>query len=289
MNPIIDSARQAERFYRNVTSPLRLMPDFLILGTQKGGTTSLYNYLIEHPNIAAARRKEVHFFDQYFKKGVPWYRSHFPTSIQKYCTQRIHRQAFITGEGSPEYLFYPHTAEKAAELLPKAKLIALLRNPVERAYSQYRHNLRWGHEKLSFEDAIALEEERTKEGRERALQDVNYHNFSFQRASYLARGIYVDQLERWMSLFPREQILLIRSEDFYTDPGAIYKKVLTFLDVDTIEPKSLRQGYKQYNKSRDSVAPPKMNPEIRKRLVNYFEPHNDRLYKLLGYDFGWDR
>ena len=288
MGLIIDTAMQAERFYRNVTSPLRLMPDFLIIGTQKGGTTSLYNYLIEHPNIATAARKEVHFFDQHFEKGVPWYRSHFPTNVQKYFTQRIRRQAFITGEGSPEYLFYPHTAEKVAKMLPNVKLIALLRNPVERAYSQYRHNLHWGHEKLSFEDAITLEEERTKEGRERAAKEINYHNFSFQRASYLARGIYIDQLERWMSLFPREQILVIKSEDFSADPGAIYKKVLMFLDVPLIEPRSLKQGYEQYNKSRDSVAPLKIDPAVRKLLVSYFEPYNDRLYKFLGYDFGWD-
>ncbi len=91
-----------------------------------------------------------------------------------------------------------------------------------------------------------------------------------------------------MSLFPREQILVIKSEDFSADPGAIYKKVLTFLDVPLIEPRSLKQGYEQYNKSRDSVAPPIMDPAIRKRLVSYFEPYNDRLYKFLGYDFGWD-
>jgi hypothetical protein len=195
----------------------------------------------------------------------------------------------ITGEGSPEYLFYPQTANKVAELLPAVKLIALLRDPVERAYSQYRHNLRWGHEKLSFSDAITLEEERTKEGKERATNEINYHNFSYQRASYLARGIYVDQLVRWMRLFPREHILILSSEDFYQDPAEIYKKALTFLEVPPIEPKSLKRGYQQYNKSTDSVAPPKMDPVIRKQLIAYFEPHNDRLYKFLGHDFGWGR
>jgi sulfotransferase family protein len=245
--------------------------------------------LIEHPNIVSARRKEVHFFDQHFRKGVAWYRANFPTSIQKYYMEQLRKQDFITGEGSPEYLFYPHTAEKVARVLPNVKLIALLRNPVDRAYSQYRHNIRWGHEKLPFEEAIAREEERTREGREKATADENYHNFSYQRAAYLARGIYADQLQRWMSLFPREQILLMRSEDFHTDPAAIYKQTLAFLHVPVFEPKALKNGYKQYNKSSDADAPAEMDPTIRKRLVEYFEPHNARLYRLLGVDFAWDR
>jgi len=289
MKPFINkAASQAMNFYRNTTSPIRVMPDFLILGVQKGGTTSLYNYLIEHPNVISARRKEAHFFDQHYQKGVLWFRGNFPTVMHKYSIEHIRKQAFITGEGSPEYLFYPHIAKKVAGLLPNAKLIALLRNPVDRAYSQYRHNIRWGHEKLSFEEALALEEERTKEGKEKATTDENYHNFSYQRAAYLARGIYVDQLQRWMSLFPREQLLLLRSEDFYKEPAEIYKKTLAFLNVPVFEPKSLKQGYKQYNKSKDSDAPPKMDPATRKRLVEYFEPHNVRLYEFLGTNLGWD-
>lgn len=289
MTPFLNTARQAVSYYRTFTSPLRLMPDFLIIGAQKGGTTSLYSYLTEHPNIISARMKEVHFFDQHFQKGAAWYRGHFPTILQKYYAERILEDTFITGEGSPEYLFYPHPAKKAAALLPHVKLIALLRNPVDRAYSQYRHNIHWGHEKLSFEEALDLEEERTRAGREKALTDNNYHNFAYQRAAYLARGIYADQLARWMNLFPPEQMLLIRSEDFYTDPASIYKQTLSFLGAPILEPKSLQQGYKALNKSKDSDTPSKMDPAIRKRLIAYFEPHNERLYKLLGKNLDWDR
>lgn len=283
---IMNTGIQVKSFYRNITSPVRILPDFLIIGVQKGGTTSLYNYLIEHPDIISARRKEVHFFDQHYRKGVAWYRGNFPTVFYKYYMERIRKQPFITGEGSPEYLFYPHVAKKVAGLLPNVKLIALLRNPVDRAYSQYRHNIGWGHEKLSFEEALALEEERTREGKEMAAADENYHNFSYQRAAYLGRGIYVDQLQRWMNLFPREQILLLRSEDFHKDPAEIYKKTLAFLNVPVFEPENLKRGYIQYNKSKDT--PSKMDPAIRKRLVEYFEPHNARLYEFLGINFGWD-
>jgi hypothetical protein len=282
------AASETINFYRNATSSMRVLPDFLILGVQKGGTTSLYNYLIEHPNIIRARRKEAHFFDQHFEKGISWYRGNFPTFMSKYYIEKIRKQVFITGEGSPEYLFYPHIAKKVGNLLPKAKLIVLLRNPVDRAYSQYRHNIRWGHETLSFEDALALEEERTKEGKERAAKEENYHNFSYQRAAYIARGIYVDQVHRWLSIFPREQLLVLRSEDFFKEPGEMYKKTLSFLNVPVFEPKSLQAGYKQYNKSKDSDAPRKMDSAIRKRLIAYFEPYNTRLYELLGMDLGWD-
>ncbi|QBD81743.1 sulfotransferase [Ktedonosporobacter rubrisoli] len=288
VSPFLNTARQTVSLYRNLTSSLRLMPDFLIIGTQKGGTTSLYSYLIEHPNIISARMKEVHFFDQHFRKGPAWYQGHFPTRVHKSYVERMRKEVFITGEGSPEYLFYPHPAQKVAALLPNVKLIALLRNPVDRAYSQYRHNIRWGHETFSFEDALNLEEERTREGRARVQIDPNYHSFSYQRAAYLARGIYAEQLERWLNLFPRERMLIIRSEDFYRDSSAIYKEVLAFLGVSVFEPRSLQLGYKAYNKSKDSDAPAKMDPALRKRLVAYFEPHNQRLYKLLGRNFAWD-
>lgn len=283
----IDTARQAVGFYRNITSPLRIMPDFLILGVQKGGTTSLYDYLIEHPNIASARMKEVHFFDQNYQKGLSWYRSNFPTTMQKYYLERIRNHDLITGEGSPEYLFYPHAAEKAARLFPHIKMIALLRDPVERTYSQYRHNIRWGHEPrgITFEEVIALEEERTREGKKRAETDPYYHDFKYQRASYLARGHYAEHLERWLKLYPREQFLIIRSEDFFKDPRATYQETLAFLNVPHLEPASLQ--FTARNASKESDAPSKMNPDTRKRLIDYFAPHNERLYTLLGRDFGW--
>lgn len=289
MGLLIDTARQTIGVYRNATSPLRLLPDFLIIGAQKGGTTSLYHYLTEHPNIASARMKEVHFFDQHFRKGALWYRSNFPTAFYRMYQERLHKNIFITGEGSPEYLFYPHPARKVARLLPHIKLIALLRNPVDRAYSQYRHNIRWGHETLSFEDALRTEETRMRVGNLQLQTDKNYHDFGYQRAAYLARGIYADQLAHWLDFFPREQLLIVKSEDFYSDPSNIYKATLAFLGLPAIEPQSLKGSYKKYNQSTEQDGPERMNATLRKQLITYFEPHNDRLYKLLGTSFDWDR
>src|SRR5579863_2670833 len=150
-----------EKLYRGMTSSLRLLPDFLVIGTQRGGTTALYHSLQTHPYIKPATTTDTHFFDKKFNKGLTWYRGHFPTSVERYYAQRLRRHAFLTGEASSSYLFYPHTPGRVARALPHVKLIVLLRNPVDRAYSQYFHAIELGHETLSFEEAIQDEEERT--------------------------------------------------------------------------------------------------------------------------------
>ncbi|MDQ6660636.1 MAG: sulfotransferase domain-containing protein [Chloroflexota bacterium] len=273
-----------EKIYRGVTSPLRLLPDFLIIGTQRGGTTSLYNYLQDHPCIAPATTKEIHFFDRKYKKGLRWYRGHFPTTFEKYSAQRRGR-TFLTGEATPSYLFHPHVSERVAKVLPHAKLIVLLRNPVDRAYSQYFHVVKHGFVTALFEEIIRDETERVAQERENMLQDEHYQSYAYRHLSYLSRGEYVDQLQAWMKLFPREQFLILKSEDFYTDPADVFKQVLTFLNVPETELHMSKKGFKQYNNNEYA----KMDPALRKRLIEYFEPYNARLYEFLGVDFGWDK
>ena len=287
IQPLMPAAKYARSLYCLATSPIRLMPDFMIIGAQKGGTTSLYAYLVQHPNIFSALDKEMHFFDVHFHKGVLWYRSHFPTSIHKHYIENISMQDFLTGEATPDYLFHPHAPKRIAAFLPYVKLIVLLRNPVERAYSGYFHEVHMGRETLSFEDAIASEEERTEEGRGKVAAGEIYESYNRGHFSYLARGIYVDQLQTWFSFFPREQILILKSEDLYAQPATIFRQTLAFLNVPIFEPKRLKkEGYEQYNKTMEK--PPAMDPALRKRLVEYYEPHNARLYKLLDRDFGWN-
>ena len=281
----VSTTSPLEKLYRGVTSSIRLLPDFLIIGTQRGGTTSLYHYLEAHPCIEPATTKEIHFFDRRVNKGLAWYRGHFPTSIEKYYVERLRGRAFVTGEASPSYLFHPHAPKRIAKALPHTKLIVLLRNPIDRAYSQYYHSLELGYESLPFEEAIEGEEERTAREREKILKDESYESYAYKHLSYLTRGIYVDQLRVWMDLFPREQFLILKSEDFYADPGATLKRVLDFLNLPEMETQVRAKEYKQYNNTTYS----KMDPALRKRLVEYFEPHNARLYEFLGVDFGWDK
>ena len=275
-----------QKAFRASTNPLRMMPDFIIIGTQKGGTTSLYRYLIEHPCIAPIYIKEPHFFDIYFYKGLQWYRAHFPTTVEKYYARHVQKHDLITGEASPYYLFHPHAPKRIAKTLPEVKLIVLLRNPVNRAYSHYYHEVAGGHEKIAtFEEAIACEEERIAKEAELLAKNEQYISYNHRHFSYLARGIYVDQLKVWMSLFPKEQFLILKSEDFYADPAAGLKQVLDFVNVPDLSLKAQKEEYEQLN----TTTPPRMNPATSKRLREYFEPHNSRLYKYLGVDFGWDK
>src|SRR5438067_2618788 len=223
------------KLYRGATASLRVLPDFLIIGTQRGGTTSLYRYLKAHPCIAAPSYKDVHFFDRRYRKGLQWYRGHFPMTWEKAYAQQIRKRPFLTGEASPSYLFHPLAPKRVAEALPHVKLIVLLRNPVSRAYSQYHHAIELGFETLSFAEAIEAEEERTAREHEKILKDERYYSEEYKHRSYLTKGIYVDQLQAWMKMFPREQFLILKSEDFYADPSATFKQVLTFLNLPDTE------------------------------------------------------
>jgi Sulfotransferase domain len=286
MNSLMDAARYALRCYRSSTGLIRTLPDFIIIGTQRGGTTSLYRYLTEQPNILPAVTKEIHFFDNNFQRGISWYRGHFPYSIQNYYAKYIRKQDFITGESSPYYLFHPLAPKRIAQILPQVKFIVLLRNPVERAFSQYYLEVDKGREKLSFEEAIACEEERTRGTGEQLASGKIFNSFKHVSFSYLARGIYADQLHHWFSFFPREQFVIFKSEEMYINPAAIFKQSLAFLNIAFEEPRVLSKEYKQHNIRTPRNV--KMSPECRQRLVEYFEPHNERLYQLLGRDFGWN-
>jgi hypothetical protein len=262
-------------------APFRLLPDFIIIGTQKGGTSSLYEHLAQHPLVFPALKKEVHFFDsENFAKGTNWYRGHFKLGLRGTFARRFAQGRAITGEASPYYLFYPHAPKRVAELLPKAKLVVMLRNPIDRALSHYYHQVRKGREPLSFEAAIEAEGERLKGEHERILQNDAYYSYPYWAYSYLARGIYADQLKLWFELFPREQLLFIKSEDFFTNPAACFKRTLHFLGLPEID----LQQYKKQNAGSYSSMP----ADIRHELTRYFRPHNERLYELLGINFAWE-
>jgi hypothetical protein len=157
---------------------------------------------------------------------------------------------------------------------------------VSRAYSQYHHARKIGYESLSFEEAIQAEEQRVAKESERVLQDEHYYSETYKHLSYLSKGIYVDQLKTWMSVFPREQFLILKSEEFYADPAATFNQVLAFLGLPETTVPIEKQHYKQYNNNTYSS---KMDPTLRNHLQEYFAPYNARLYEFLGVDLGWDK
>jgi hypothetical protein len=246
------------------------LPDFLIIGAQKGGTTSLASYLGAHPNVIPSKRKEVHFFDLNYEKGVDWYRSHFSIGAGKGLLSR----RMQTGEASPYYIFHPLVASRAFDLLPGARIIILLRDPVDRAYSHYHHEIRLGAESLSFEDAIEAENHRIGEEGQRLALDSSYVSFNYQHFTYLKRGIYTDQIRCWLRYYRPEQLLILSSEQFFKNPASEYQRVLQFLGLPSWD----LQAYSA--ELVGSYQP--MPPTTRRHLREYFAPHNSALRLLLN-------
>jgi hypothetical protein len=277
--PARDAAKAAWAGYSRLTAAGRLLPDYLIIGTQRGGTTSLYKYLVRHPSAAHALTKELRFFDLNYHRGMAWYRSRFPLRLYR-DLMRSRGVGLVVGEASPDYLFHPHAPRRVREALPEVKLIVLLRDPIERAYSHYWHQFRRGHETLSFDDAVAREAERLDGELDRMLRDPRYLSYERHHHSYLARGVYVDQLRAWMDRFPVRRFLIERSEDFFDDPPLVFKRVLDFLGLSAWE----LTEYETFNAFTSGT----MDPKTRRDLARYFRPHNERLYEFLGRDFGWE-
>jgi hypothetical protein len=194
-------------------------PDFLILGCQKGGTTTLHDLLTRHSRVLPAAVKEVQFFSLHYQHGWDWYAQQFSEA-----------PLGLTGEATPYYLFHPLAAERIAHHCPKARLIVLLRDPVQRSLSQVFHAKRLGFEPMDLEQALAAEPARLA-GAEACLARGERH-LSHQEHSYLSRSRYGPQLERYARLFPAEQLLVLRSEAFFADPADTTALVWRFLGLE---------------------------------------------------------
>jgi hypothetical protein len=266
--------------FRKLTGSSRVLPDFLIIGAMRSGTTSLFRYLTQHPSVVKGIKKEVHYFDLYFDKGIHWYQAHFPLTRTIIKKKTSSSQNIITGEASPYYMFHPLCPKRVAESIPNVNLIMILRNPVDRAYSHYWHAIRNRFEKLPFEEAIKSESERLEGEQERILNNRNYASFSYQHLSYLKRGIYSEQIERWFNFFAPDQILIIIYESFFKDMQSNFRMVFDFLGISPFE----ITPRKTYNEA----SYPEMNPKLRRELIDYFQPHNERLYKILQQRLDWD-
>jgi len=245
----------------------RALPDALIIGAMKCGTSSLHYYLTQHPGVIAPLRKEVHYFDLNYGRGADWYRANFGRT----------GQPGLNLDSSPYYLFRPGVPQRAHALVPDARLIVLLRDPVRRAYSHYRHERDKGRESMAFEDAIAAEPERIGVAAARLARGEIERSVEHQYFSYLARGRYAEQLERWLEYYPRERLLVLRFEDLAKNPLAVLNRTLQFLELPGMSVATLE--------ARNSRRYPPMNPETAQRLATYFAPHNARLSQLLGEPF----
>jgi hypothetical protein len=275
---------KARLWARIKTAPLRTLPDALIIGAQRCGTSSLYKYLGRHPNVAPSLRKEIEYFSIDYGRGPAWYRAHFATEARRVVAGRF-RGAFATFEATPDYLLDPRAPARAANDVPDAKLIAMLRDPVERAVSHYHHNRRLGHEPLSLEEAVRTENERI--GGELALMDADpgYRAVVYRRFSYVTRGRYAEQLERWLEHYPRDRLLVLRSADLFTKPSETFARIVEFLELPEWEPPEFRNY--SYANALDGDYP-EPEPAVMEMLAERLTEPNRRLVELLGEEFRWD-
>lgn len=265
--------------YRQATWRRRSLPDFIIIGAQKSGTTSLNYYLGQHPRLFRSFKKEIHYFDggrrpeiDNFEKGQAWYRGHFPFRARMGAAAR-------TFEASPLYMFNPLAAGRMFATVPDARLIAVLRNPTERAISHCFHEKRKRRESLPMLEAMQQEEQRLAP----VIASKDYKSKVFMQCSYKSRGLYRQQLERFLDYFPRQQLLVLDSKELFRAPDKILAQVFDFVGVDAgFKVKKLRPR----NVGKNRVA---VDPEVYQYLNDYFLPHNQALYELLGRDFGWEK
>ena len=216
---LLEAGRRIE-LRRRMSEP-RVVPEAVILGAQKCGTSSLHYYLVQHPGVVAPLRKEVHYFDLNLARGEAWYRAHFGLA----------GQPGLSIDSSPYYLFHPVVPARLHALMPGARLVVLLRDPVRRAYSHYWHERDKGRETLPSEDAIAAEPARIDADHARLASGELEVSAAHQHFSYLARGRYTEQLERWLALYPRERLLVLRFEDLARDPSATLQRICGFIGL----------------------------------------------------------
>lgn len=238
-------------------------PAFIIIGAGKCGTTSLFQYLSQHPQILPPINKEIDFFNFNFTQGSDWYLAHFPTLPDE--------QKFITGEASPSYFSYLHVERRLYELFPQTKIIILLRNPVARVFSHYHHKIREGAEKRSLEAALNSELNAIRQATEAQLSYIR---------GYLGISMYVYKLKRWLSLFPKERVLILKSEDLYENPAATMSETCNFLNI--AELKAI--AYNRHN----SGAYKLQDDKLKQQLKIFFRGYNQQLETFLDRQFDWD-
>ena len=263
--------RFLKRGMSGITASSRVLPDFIIFGTVRSGTTSLYYNICEHPSVVPAAYDEIGFFDSNYHLGLNWYRSMFPTE-KKMKEIKEQTGKAITGEDTPFYFWKKETIDRIFQVLPKVKLIGIFRNPIDRAYSNYNLGIRANTEKLSFEDAIDEE-----------MKFLSKHSFREtidRRRSYLTKGIYDEQIRPWFEVFTKEQVHILSTDNMEKDPKNVLQKIFRFLEL---------PDYDIQNPQRKKKAEyEKMSPEIRKKLLEFYRPHNEKFFHTIGKKFEWD-
>lgn len=282
--PAVRYARRRVRALSNGTVELRgtmsMQPDFLIVGAQRCGTTSMFKTLVQHPDVLRPfLSKGIHYFDKYYDRGERWYRGHFPLAARRLLRSEGGRA--ITGESSPYYMFHPLAGQRISGDLPEVRLVVLLRDPVLRAYSAHSHEKGRGYEGLDFEDALDAEPMRIAGARERLMAEPGYDSFHWQHHAYVTRGQYVEQLRALERLVGRERLCVVDSGDFFRDPEPVFDEVRRFLGLAPCDD----IVFEKHNARERSPLP----DHLRLRLERHFEPYDEQLAAWWGRTPSWRR
>lgn len=284
---LLDTADRTTRTIALATAVDRPVPDFVIAGTKRGGTTSLFNYLLQHPGLlgtypASRGRKSTDFFFADSTESSRWYRSHFHSETYRRLRRRSLGYRPLGFEASPYYMWDLRVAAKASELVPNLKSIFILRDPVRRAWSHYQERVQNGVEPLSFADALDAEPARLAGETERMATDPGYHSNAHDWYAYRSRGEYLPQVTNWHSSFPADQLLVLRSEDLYTSTQDVMDQICSFLGVPAFVLPSTTAHNATW-RTRDQV------PEAQAHdLRLHYRPHNQALADYLGRPLEWD-
>jgi hypothetical protein len=275
--PLVIVLRRALELWGTLTSPWRMRPSFIIVGAQRAGTTTLYRVLSDHPDVARpTASKGIAYFDLSYDRGPRWYRGHFPIG---WVARRRHGPRAVTFESSGYYLFHPLAAARIARDLPGVRVVVVVREPVERAYSAHRHEQARGFESEPFEAALDLEGERTAGETERILADPSYESFHHRHHSYLARSRYSEQIDRFVEELGPERVYVVDADAFFEDPASEFERLRSWLGLSEWQPETVEQ----WNARPRSPMP----AELRDRLTRYFEPYDDRLAEQMGRTPSW--
>ncbi|GAA2490106.1 sulfotransferase family protein [Winogradskya humida] len=277
-SPVKRVVHLGSRSYGRLTSPSRMTPSFLICGGQRCGTTSLYRALAAHPVVLkAVLHKGVHYFDIDYDRGMSWYKAHFPRKRHAERIRELHGVPAQTFESSPYYMYHPQAAARIAADLPAAKLVVLVRDPVERAYSQHHHEVARGYEnERDFGNALALEPARLHRQEDKLASDPAYYSFAHQHHAYKARGEYARYLSVMAQHVGRERIHVVESERFFTQPEQVYDEVCAFLGL----PINMKRPVFDQHNARPRGSD--MDPGLRRELANHYASHDEALTAWLG-------
>ena len=275
-------ARQASVLAGRVTPGWHMTPDVLICGAQRCGTTSMYQALRRHPAVLRPTlAKGVHYFDIDYARGMDWYRAHFPLRAQAALVRRRTGHRASTFESSPYYLFHPLVAGRIARDLPDVRVLILLRDPVERAYSAHTHELARGYETEPFERALELEDERLAGEQERLVADPTYRSHAHQHQAYVHRGFYIEQVRRMTEAVGPDRVHVVDAEDFFADPEPVWRGVTSFLSL----PDAAAPAFAKHNARPRSPMP----ASLRRRLTDDYQDSDRQLAEWWGRTPSWRR